>query len=104
MAEYIGCRDCASPDCKGCNLKNLETMLKSGKFDCLMNGNRCISVDSEAVPVRRGYWLEAADNTHFCSECGFDALYERYDDLAFRENLTDVCPHCGAIMGGISDE
>lgn len=76
-----------------------------------INGDRYVAewrIESEpeieAVPVRRGYWLESADNTHFCSECGFDALYERYDDLAFREKLTDVCPHCGAIMGGESHD
>ena len=30
MAEYIACRRCDSPDCKGCNLKRLETMLEMG--------------------------------------------------------------------------
>ena len=51
MAEYIVCRNCDSPDCKGCNLKNLETMLNSGKFDCLMNENHCINPSVDAVPV-----------------------------------------------------
>ena len=56
MAEYIGCRKCDSTDCKGCNLKNLETMLNNGKFDCLMNGNRCINTAADVAPVRHGRW------------------------------------------------
>lgn len=78
MAEYIECRNCDSHDCKGCNLKNLETMLKNGKFDCLMNENRCINTAADVPPVRHGRWiLEAHDErvnyrwnvTAECSEC-----------------------------------
>ena len=51
MAEYIACRRCNSPDCKGCNLKRLETMLENGRFDCLMNENRSINTSSDVAPV-----------------------------------------------------
>ena len=57
MAEYIGCRNCDSPDCKGCNHKNLETMLNNGKFDCLMNENRCINPSEDVAKVRNGRWI-----------------------------------------------
>ena len=56
MAEYIACRRCDSPDCKGCNLKRLETMLGNGKFDCLMNENRAIDTSADVEPVRHGRW------------------------------------------------
>ena len=58
MTEYIECRRCDSPDCKGCNLKRLETMLGNGKFDCLMNENRCINTSADVEPVRHGRWIE----------------------------------------------
>lgn len=68
MAEYIACRNCDSPDCKGCNLKNLETMLNSGKFDCMMNENHCINPSVDAVPVVRckdcKYWYRDRANIH----------------------------------------
>ena len=51
MAEYIVCRNCESPNCKGCNLKNLETMLKNGKFDCLMNENHCINPSADVAKI-----------------------------------------------------
>lgn len=72
MAEYIKCRNCESPDCKGCNLKNLETMLNNGKFDCLMDGNRCVNQFADVAPVRHGRWLPQVvlgQKAWDCSEC-----------------------------------
>ena len=105
MAKYIECRDCTSPDCKGYNLKNLETMLKSGRFDCLMNGNRCINVDADVAPVRRGHWiLGTGENAlqkgyRMCSQCGeiVKYAYTLYGEHNF-------CNYCGAEMDGESDE
>lgn len=96
MAEYIKCRNCESPDCKGCNLKNLETMLKNGKFDCLMNGNRCINTSAEVEPVRHGHFVH--DGPRFsggvdwwhCSNCGRMA--------SGVETRFDYCPWCGEKM------
>lgn len=59
MAEYIKCRNCESPDCKGCNLKRLETMLENGKFDCMMNENRCINTSADVEPVQE--WISVKD-------------------------------------------
>ena len=53
MAERIGCRNCGSPDCKGCNIHTLATMLNNGKFDCLMNGNRSVNPFADVVEVVR---------------------------------------------------
>lgn len=55
MAEYIECRNCSSPDCHGCNVYTLATMLNTGKFDCLMNGNRCVDRFADVMPVVHGY-------------------------------------------------
>ena len=90
MAEYIACRSCESPDCKGCNLKRLETMLENGAFDCLMNENRAINISVDVKSVRHGRW-EMLPYTELyknkCSYCGNGSDLE-----------TDYCPNCGAKM------
>ena len=90
MAEYIGCRNCDSPDCKGCNLKNLETMLNNGKFDCLMNENRCINPSEDVAPVRHGRWEKTADDAVRCTACKRKMNSSQYG-YAF-------CSLCGAKM------
>ena len=97
MAEYITCRRCDSPDCKGCNLKRLETMLGSGKFDCLMNENRAIDTSADVAPVRHGRWIE---HKHFHHDHYIDSTYE-CSECKVEEPLTsDYCPNCGARMDG----
>ena len=100
MAEYIECRNCESPDCKGCNLKNLETMLNNGKFDCLMNGNRCINTSADVAPVRHGRWIciRKGYEEYECSVChGMDSnCSDYYADHVVTEQ--DYCPFCGAKM------
>ena len=93
MAEYIACRRCDSPDCKGCNLKRLETMLENGKFDCLMNENRCINTSSDVAPVKHGKWGSNGipDSVlSACSVCGFGCGAYSFQ----------YCPNCGAKMDG----
>ena len=91
--KNIKCRNCESPDCKGCNLKNLETMLNNGKFDCLMNENRCINPAADVAPVRHGKWLpttkwwQGGSAWKQCSECGILHL-----------GKSNFCPNCGAKM------
>ena len=102
MAEYIGCRNCDSPDCKGCNLKNLETMLNNGKFDCLMNKNRCINPSEDVAPVRHGRWEVSTDewletDVYTCSKCREDYVLVEGTP---KENLWHYCPNCGAKMAG----
>ena len=91
MAEYIGCRECDSPYCKGCNLKNLETMLRNGKFDCIMNENRCINTAADVTPVRHGRWVDNGIPDSIlsgCSVCGFTCGSSSFF----------YCPICGAKM------
>ena len=96
MAEYIGCRECDSPYCKGCNLKNLETMLRNGKFDCIMNENRCINTAADVAPVRHGRWVHEHMSEGYawviCSEC--EAVIHK---ILINKRL-NYCPNCGAKM------
>ena len=48
---------------------------------------------------RYAYW-DWCDGPHFCSECGFDALY----DCEGKEFCSPRCPHCGAIMTYVEDQ
>ena len=100
MDEYIGCRNCESPDCKGCNLKNLETMLNNGKFDYLMNENRCINPAADVAPVRHGRWIYEAETIYTksgyrCSVCRTPLWLSPDVPQAFT-----YCPNCGAKMDG----
>lgn len=100
MAEYIGCRECDSPYCKGCNLKNLETMLRNGKFDCIMNENRCINTAADVAQVVHGRWDDSGRYTFpngatavRCTICGCalnESEYHLYN--------WNYCPICGAKM------
>ena len=98
MAEYITCRRCESPDCKGCNLKRLETMLNNGKFNFLLNENRAINTSADVAPVVHGRWIEQEKYTfgtmYDCSICG--------DRILDNGHSWNYCPNCGARMDGDS--
>ena len=46
------------------------------------------------VPFKKSHWEWQVDGTHFCANCGRDALYDFYN----REICTPYCPQCGAFM------
>ena len=98
MSEYIGCRNCNSPNCKGCNIKTLETMLNNGKFDCLMNENRRINTSANVAPVRHGRWKCNKP----CPVCGEDR-FEGLDADIWADWEPPYCPNCGAKMDGGAD-
>ena len=104
MAEYIGCRKCDSPYCKGCNLKNLETMLRKGKFDCIMNENKCINIAADVAPVVHGRWklLRKGDWTSVfvCSVCGRRETIVESESYNSQLEIPRKYPycHCGAKM------
>lgn len=101
MAEYITCRRCDSPDCKGCNLKRLETMLENGKFDSPMSENRDINTLVDVEPVRHGRWERDEWGSYLrrCSVCKKTPIYkdERGNSAAV---YAGICINCGAIMDG----
>ena len=50
-----------------------------------------------------GEWFVDPDTkTHFCSECGKDALFNyinyNNNEFMFKEVLSNFCPHCGVGM------
>lgn len=94
MAELIGCRECDSPSCKGCNIKILADMLKLGKLNALMNKNRCIDGSVDAAPVVHGEWVYDHWCEFKCLNCGHWSDSKPYKG---RENY---CPYCGAKMDG----
>ena len=98
MAELIGCRECDSPSCKGCNIKILADMLKQGKLNALMNKNRCINGSVDAVPVVSGHWNYKCPvdgkSYRYCSEC-LEIIYDCNPPVS-----RNYCPNCGAKMDG----
>lgn len=103
MAE-IGCKKCTSPDCKGCNSYILETALKQGQFDALMDGNRTIHIATNVRENIKGEWTKAVV-----------AMDRLYDNKGMLESLNgyickhckefsiarfNYCPNCGAKMDG----
>lgn len=92
MPEYISCRSCDSPSCKGCNIYTLSTMLNNGKFDSLMNDNRSINPTANVVEIRYGEWVKPSPSSQeCCKQCG------KTPKLIFGL-LPDYCPWCGAKM------
>lgn len=101
MKEYIECRDCDTRSCAGCNLFILSNMLRAGKFDGIMDGNRTIKRAADVVERKRGEWVDkpnpqwkAYDIRH-CSVCGWSIHKSklRNTDLDWH-----FCPNCGADM------
>lgn len=93
MGDYIVCRSCESPYCRGCNLKRLEIMLGSGKFDSLMNENRAINILTDISTVRHGHW-----RNFYKSGIKVDkGVVSSCCDM-WNERASPYCPHCGAKM------
>ena len=50
--------------------------------------------------MKTAYWDWQSGGTHFCSECGTDALFN-YEGEEF---CSLYCPHCGLIMTKVVDK
>ena len=95
MGDYIVCRSCKSPYCKGCNLKRLEIMLRNGTFECLMNENRVIRISTDVSPVRHGRWNRIYKSRVKAPEGVVCSCCDRWS-----ERGSPYCPNCGAKMDG----
>ena len=95
MIKRIGCLDCISANCDGCNLKNLEEMLDSGRLDILMD-NHTIDPHTEVAPVKHGRWVKEGDFL-ICLECESEINIKNSLGV---ENHKNYCPNCGAKMDG----
>ena len=54
----------------------------------------------EVEEIKMAYWDSQVDGTHFCSECGTDALWTEDG----REFCSLYCPHCGLFMRKIENK
>ena len=55
---------------------------------------------ADVKPIETAYWDWQHDGTHFCSECGTDALFN-YEGEEF---CSLYCPHCGLFMTKVVDK
>lgn len=77
----------------------LENMAASRYLiQCFENKEKFPAVD--VAPIKYAYWDWQCDGTHFCSECGTDALFN-YEGEEF---CSTWCPHCGCYMTHQEDQ
>jgi hypothetical protein len=55
---------------------------------------------ADVAPLTYAYWDWQHDGSHFCSECGTDALFN-YEGEEF---CSLWCPHCGCFMTHQEDQ
>ena len=55
---------------------------------------------AKVTPIIYAYWDWQHDGTHFCSECGTDALWTEDG----REFCSLYCPHCGRQMTFVAEQ
>ena len=54
---------------------------------------------AKVKPIETAYWDWQVDGTHFCSECGHDALYYSHPTTYKKtEYYSKYCPNCGKVM------
>ena len=91
--------------------KNFDTAIGSWKYlveeDNLYLIGRLEECQNAKYTVNRmfeqygnAYWDWQHDGTHFCSECGTDALWTEDG----REFCSMYCPHCGRLMTKVVDK
>lgn len=75
LIKWIGCRQCDSPDCTGCNVYILEQALMGGVFDDFMEHGtvRVESVEErlKTEPVVRCQECKWFDGQELCERHGF---------------------------------
>ena len=86
--DYFGCE---AWHCGGCQYE------KYGENHMCSNIKQAEELTAKGYRKQvEGEWLSQRDGTHFCSNCGYDALYT-YDGT---EICGIACPFCGAKMKG----
>jgi len=100
--RLIGCRNCDSAYCDGCNIYILATMLNQGKFDCLMDDHHTITIDPEELRPKGEWtlaWLSDWETKWECSNCkSREHTHSSEEGELFPPK--PYCPNCGAKMRG----
>ena len=117
MAELIRCRDCDSPNCKGCNVYILEQALHYGNLDGLKDGNKTIRIPTAGVRENvRGEWEQVTvRNKDHDDLKAIEAVASMRCPYCHRWNnevylygnpteMANFCPSCGAEMRGEQHE
>lgn len=88
----IDCRECDSPDCRGCNIYTLATALGQGKLNWMTDEKHCVHVPdmSEGEWIIEDRYLD--HRTERCSKCGM-AFNRDYIQMPPR-----FCSWCGSPM------
>ena len=95
MAEFIDCRNCEAPNCRGCNVYILEQALKSGRLDGLKGENNTIRIPAADVrPVVHGSWIVTDHGDYQLIEC--DQCHAQMWN--HQSELPNYCYECGADM------
>ena len=110
MSEYIGCRSCPSPSCKGCNINTLAKMLDNGAFKRITDDYNCIIPVTDVEDVKHGRCPVCNGEKAILQDCD-NEIYVEVD--AERQEMSvwigdeciavfsiDYCPNCGAQMDG----
>lgn len=74
----IDCRECDSPDCRGCNIYTLAAALGQGKFDWMMDEKHTINPELCVPPKNYGLDLDKDDCENvaeFIEEEFFNHMY-----------------------------
>lgn len=74
-------------------------MLRNGKFDCMMNGNRGINTAADVAPVVHGRWKWETGDIYRCTNCNGKAHVKE----VMNRPAWDFCPNCGVRMDGDGD-
>lgn len=73
----IGCRECDSPDCRGCNIYRLAEALGQGKLNWMMDKKHCVHVpDMEGGNRMKSFRLTKTDFGTLCI-CALRYCYGR---------------------------
>ena len=102
MPKLIECRRCDSPNCKGCNMYTLATMLNHGKFNSIMDDHHSINPSAyvEVVQCKDCWYFHQQNRLYGVCNRPFEAMVTRcVDDFCSRGRKRPVyCKDCKHLM------
>ena len=85
MTDRIGCKDCDSPYCQGCNMYTLWRALMQGRFDGLMGDNHAIHITADIAEVVRckDCVYHSSDSDECLDEMGYARAWHKNDYCSY---------------------